>query len=55
MLGGVIWNLGNLLLVAAIAVAGLAVGFPIGGGIAWLGGTILGFVIEICHQRKQQQ
>lgn len=47
MLGGIIWNLGNLLLVAAIAVAGLAVGFPIGGGIAWLGGTILGFVIEI--------
>jgi glucose uptake protein len=47
MLGGVIWNLGNLLLVAAIAVAGLAVGFPIGGGIAWLGGTILGYVIEI--------
>jgi len=47
MLGGVVWNLGNLLLVAAIAVAGLAVGFPIGGGIAWLGGTILGYVIEI--------
>jgi len=47
MLGGVIWNIGNLLLVAAIAVAGLAVGFPIGGGIAWLGGTILGFTIEI--------
>ncbi len=47
MLGGVIWNMGNLLLVAAIAVAGLAVGFPIGGGIAWLGGTIIGFVIEI--------
>jgi glucose uptake protein len=47
MLGGVIWNLGNLLLVAAIAVAGMAVGFPIGGGIAWLGGTIIGYVIEI--------
>jgi glucose uptake protein len=47
MLGGVVWNLGNLLLVAAIAVAGMAVGFPIGGGIAWLGGTIIGFVIEI--------
>jgi len=47
MLGGVIWNLGNLLLVAAIAVAGLAVGFPIGGGIAWLGGTIIGYIIEI--------
>jgi glucose uptake protein len=50
MLGGVIWNLGNLLLVAAIAVAGLAVGFPIGGGIAWLGGTILGYIIEIATQ-----
>ena len=50
MLGGVVWNLGNLLLVAAIAVAGLAVGFPIGGGIAWLGGTILGYVIEISTQ-----
>ncbi|MFO7670365.1 MAG: GRP family sugar transporter [Bacteroidales bacterium] len=50
MLGGVIWNLGNLLLVAAIAVAGLAVGFPIGGGIAWLGGTILGYMIEISTQ-----
>ena len=47
MLGGVVWNLGNLLLVAAIAVAGLAVGFPIGGGIAWLGGTILGYTIEV--------
>ena len=50
LLGGVIWNLGNLLLVAAIAVAGLAVGFPIGGGIAWLGGTILGYIIEISTQ-----
>lgn len=46
-LGGVIWNIGNLLLVAAIAVAGMAVGFPIGGGIAWLGGTVLGYIIEI--------
>jgi len=50
MLGGIVWNLGNLLLVAAIAVAGLAVGFPIGGGIAWLGGTILGYIIEISTQ-----
>jgi len=29
MLGGTVWNLGNLLVVAAIAVAGMAVGFPI--------------------------
>jgi len=47
MLGGVVWNIGNMLFVAAIAIAGLAVGFPIGGGIAWLGGTILGFIIEV--------
>ncbi|RPI43664.1 MAG: multidrug DMT transporter permease, partial [Bacteroidetes bacterium] len=35
ILGGIVWNLGNILLVAAIAVAGMSVGFPIGGGIAW--------------------
>lgn len=50
MLGGIIWNIGNLIFVAAIAVAGLAVGFPIGGGIAWLGGTIIGYVIEVSTQ-----
>jgi glucose uptake protein len=32
--GGVIFNLGNLLLVAAISVAGMAVAFPIGAGLA---------------------
>jgi glucose uptake protein len=46
MLGGLVWNLGNLLLVAAIAVAGMAVGFPIGGGIAWILGIIVNYVIE---------
>lgn len=45
VLGGVVWNLGNLLLVAAIAVAGLAVGFPIGGGIAWLLGILVNYVL----------
>lgn len=45
-LGGAVWNLGNLLLVAAIAVAGLAVGFPIGGGIAWVLGIAVNFAIE---------
>jgi glucose uptake protein len=43
--GGVVWNLGNLLLVAAIAVAGMATGFPIGGGIAWLLGIVFNFVL----------
>jgi glucose uptake protein len=44
--GGIIWNIGNLLLVAAIAVAGMAVGFPIGGGIAWMGGVLFNFFLE---------
>jgi glucose uptake protein len=44
-LGGAVWNLGNLLLVAAIAVAGLAVGFPIGGGIAWVLGIVFNFLL----------
>jgi glucose uptake protein len=45
MLGGIVWNLGNLLLVAAIAVAGMAVGFPIGGGIAWLLGILVNYAL----------
>ncbi len=47
LLGGTVWNLGNLLLVAAIAVAGMAVAFPIGGGLAWLGGIIFNYIIEV--------
>jgi len=47
MIGGTVWNLGNLLLVAAIAVAGMSVAFPIGGGIAWLGGIIFNYIIEV--------
>jgi glucose uptake protein len=45
ILGGVVWNLGNLLLVAAIAVAGMAVGFPIGVGIAWLLGILINYML----------
>jgi glucose uptake protein len=33
-MGGVIFNAGNLLLVAAISIAGMAVAFPIGSGLA---------------------
>jgi glucose uptake protein len=39
-LGGVIFNLSNLLLVAAIDVAGLAVAFPVGVGLALVLGVI---------------
>jgi glucose uptake protein len=44
MLGGLLWNLGNLLLVAAIAVAGMSVAFPIGGGLAWILGIVLNYI-----------
>lgn len=50
--GGALWNLGNLLLVAAIAVAGLAVAFPIGGGIAWIVGIGVNYVVEIMDTGK---
>src|SRR4030042_3400923 len=42
-LGGVLWNLGTLLLVAAISIAGMSVAFPIGGGIAWLLGIFINY------------
>ena len=44
MLGGLLWNAGNLLLVAAIAIAGMSVAFPIGGGLAWVLGIILNYI-----------
>lgn len=46
MIGGVIWNLGTLLLVAAIAIAGMSVAFPIGGGIGWLLGIVVNYVAD---------
>lgn len=52
MLGGILWNLGNLLLVAAIAVAGMSVGFPIGGGIAWVLGIVVNYVLIVMDKGK---
>jgi len=43
-IGGVIWNLGTLLLVAAISVAGMSVAFPIGGGIGWTLGILINYI-----------
>jgi len=40
LLGGVIFNVANILLVAAIDIAGLAVAFPVGIGIALVWGVI---------------
>lgn len=46
MAGGVVFNLANLLLVAAISVAGLAVAFPVGIGLALIEGAVLNYVIR---------
>ena len=45
-LGGVIFNVANLLLVAAIDIAGLAVAFPVGIGLALIIGAISSYVIS---------
>jgi len=44
--GGVIFNLSNILVVGAIAVAGMGVGFPIGVGLALVVGVNLNYIIE---------
>src|SRR6266566_6582042 len=46
MVGGAIFNLANLLLVAAIDMAGLAVAFPISIGIALVVGVVSSFIQE---------
>jgi glucose uptake protein len=42
--GGLVFNLANMLLVAAISVAGLAVAFPVGIGIALVVGVVLNYI-----------
>ncbi|SFK88178.1 glucose uptake protein [Porphyromonadaceae bacterium KH3CP3RA] len=44
ILGGFIWNLGTLLLTAGIATTGMAVAFPIGGGIGWILGIVVNYI-----------
>jgi glucose uptake protein len=44
ILGGVIFNASNILLVAAMAIAGMAVAFPVGVGIALALGVIVNYV-----------
>lgn len=44
VLGGIIFNAANILLVAAIAVAGMSVAFPVGIGIALALGVIINYV-----------
>jgi glucose uptake protein len=46
LLGGAVFNIANLLLVAAIEIAGLAVAFPVGIGLALVVGVLLNFLIK---------
>ena len=46
LVGGFIFNIANLLLVAAIEMAGLAIAFPISIGIALVEGTILSYMLD---------
>jgi len=46
IVGGAIFNVANLLLVAAIDVAGLAVAFPVGIGLALVIGAVSNYVIK---------
>ena len=43
-LGGVVFNAGNILLSAAIAVAGMAVAFPVGVGLALVLGVLINYI-----------
>jgi len=45
-IGGAVFNLGNLLLVAAISIAGMAVAFPLGAGLALVIGAILNYAVS---------
>ncbi len=45
-IAGVIFNLANMLLVGAIAIAGMAVAFPVGIGIALIEGVMLNYLIR---------
>jgi len=46
LIGGAIFNLANLLLVAAIDMAGLAVAFPVSIGIALVVGVVLSYALQ---------
>jgi len=46
LIGGAIFNLANLLLVAAIDMAGLAIAFPVSIGIALVVGVVLSYMLQ---------
>lgn len=46
LVGGAVFNLANLLLVAAIDMAGLAIAFPVSIGIAMVVGVVLSYILQ---------
>ncbi len=46
IIGGVIFNAANILLVAAIAIAGMAVAFPVGIGLALVIGVVVNYLAD---------
>ena len=44
IIGGVIFNLANILLVAAIAIAGMSLAFPLGVGLAMVLGVLINYI-----------
>ncbi|MEI6086965.1 MAG: GRP family sugar transporter, partial [Bacteroidota bacterium] len=44
IIGGVVFNLANILLVAAIGIAGMSVAFPVGIGIALVLGVVINYI-----------
>lgn len=46
VLGGVVFNAANLLLIAAIEIAGLAVAFPVGIGLALVVGAVSSYILS---------
>ena len=43
--GGIVYNIANILIVGAIAIAGMAVAFPVGIGLALVIGSVLNYII----------
>jgi len=44
IIGGIIFNLSNILLVAAIAIAGMSIAFPVGVGLAMVLGVLINYI-----------
>lgn len=47
ILGGAVWNFATIFLTAAMAIAGMSVGFPIGGGLGWIGGIVFNYILVV--------